>query len=652
LLALAAALLAIAAGAALGLGTALAQTADQSSPAQGHASVVAQGVTTMPTGDIAWRVTRATTPPQGDRTRRDGPGFIVTETGTLLLNDVSGGRQTRLSATEATFVPAGAPPEEIPLGDAPLAYDRIDLVPVSAVNDPGSDAMVFVGQPFVSPGGNRDLDLVRDVLAADETVTLPLATNAAPVLFLVTAGEVELAPAEDATAAPVPLAAGQAAALGGAVTVRASDPGGASYVTAVVGPEVPAILAQAASPTPTPAPAPASLTVLATVCPAAYEGTNYAADCVEPVADITLTLSNAATGFSLDATTAADGSLAFTDLAAGAYDLTGGVPGEFATQVVSCVDESGSTVNAQSQSETPGTTITLAAGSAVTCSWYVVPEDLRGASEGTIAVTVHLCPGTPIDPYADCAQGDASGAVIAGPVTLTADSATVQGPSWFWGVDGGVPFGTYVLQPGGITVPAGYELSEVRGASGASGDGWTLAIDEANPEAILDVIYVPTGAPRTNAALDGDGDRLPDTQEATLGTNPANPDTDQDGLFDGAEIAAGTDPLRADTDGDGFGDNDEILNGFDPSNAASVPSGQPATDSDGDLLTDAQEAELGTDPAAADSDGDGLTDAREVGVEPGAAIGTDPTRFDTDGDGVGDGAEVANATDPLDPTSA
>ena len=58
-----------------------------------------------------------------------------------------------------------------------------------------------------------------------------------------------------------------------------------------------------------------------------------------------------------------------------------------------------------SQAEAPGATLTLDDGDAVTCRWYVIPENLRGENEGTVAVSVYLCPETPEDPNADCDPG-------------------------------------------------------------------------------------------------------------------------------------------------------------------------------------------------------------------------------------------------------
>ncbi len=648
------ALLILVSGSLIGISAAFGQTEDAASPARGQASVIAQGVATLPIGEIGWRVRLATTSEALDQASRSVPGFLLADQGGLLLNELQSNRQTRLAAGEAVFLPSDTPYQEEPLGNGTISYYRIDLVAADEVSDAGNDQLAFIGEPFTSPGGSRDLDLVREVLDADESLDLALGSYTAPALLLVTSGAVELIPADNPNAQPVRLPAGQGAAVGGDVIARAGDGVEATFVTAIVGPEVPPILAQEAA-TGTPAPELASFTVQALACPVAYEGTQYSVDCVEPLADIAFELGAAATGISLQGTTGTDGAVSFTDLTPDTYALSGGVPGEFAAQVIECSDEDGSVATEASQTGVPGAIVTVEGGDAVACRWYVVPENLRGEDEGTVAVAVHLCPGTPVDPYADCSLSDASGVVIDGPVVLTTDAASgvpvqIQGATSVWGEEGGVPFGTYFLQPGGIAVPAEYELSEVRGSVGASGNGWTFTLDEASPNAILDVIYVPATEPADEDA-DSDGDGLTDTQEAELGSDSADPDTDQDGLLDGAEGAAGTDPLIYDSDDDGFGDNAEVTAGSDPTDPASVPEGEPTADTDGDLLTDAQEAELGTNAATADTDGDGISDFAEVGFEPESSTGTDPLVVDTDGDGVNDGDEITNGTDPTDPAS-
>jgi gliding motility-associated-like protein len=156
-----------------------------------------------------------------------------------------------------------------------------------------------------------------------------------------------------------------------------------------------------------------------------------------------------------------------------------------------------------------------------------------------------------------------------------------------------------------------------------------------------------------NPDIDGDG--INNTDEGTIGTDPANPDTDGDGINDGTEVTNGSDPLdpcspnlnaaNCDSDGDGITNPNEAVIGTDPNNP----------DTDGDGINDGVEVTNGSDPldpcdpvstspdCTLDSDGDGISNAQE------GIIGTDPNNPDTDGDGVNDGIEVNNNTNPLDP---
>jgi hypothetical protein len=47
------------------------------------------------------------------------------------------------------------------------------------------------------------------------------------------------------------------------------------------------------------------------------------------------------------------------------------------------------------------------------------------------------------------------------------------------------------------------------------------------------------------SGVDSDNDRLPDAEEAAVGTDPTTPDADGDGYYDGDEVNLGTDPLDA-----------------------------------------------------------------------------------------------------------
>ena len=168
--------------------------------------------------------------------------------------------------------------------------------------------------------------------------------------------------------------------------------------------------------------------------------------------------------------------------------------------------------------------------------------------------------------------------------------------------------------------------------------------------------------------LDDDNDGLLDTEEASEGTNPLDPDSDGDGFCDGPTdvyaddgtlVCRGPDPepldstlpvdtdgdmfpdedpdgeggLEADTDDDGDGFSDELENncGSDTLDANDNPS-----DMDGDTICDLM------DP---DTDGDGLNNTVETNTGifiSDADSGTDPYNPDTDGDGYCDGPVSPN----------
>jgi uncharacterized protein DUF11/thrombospondin type 3 repeat protein len=119
-----------------------------------------------------------------------------------------------------------------------------------------------------------------------------------------------------------------------------------------------------------------------------------------------------------------------------------------------------------------------------------------------------------------------------------------------------------------------------------------------------------TGDNQANASFtvanDADNDGLTDQEEATLGTDPNDPDSDNDGLSDGDEVNIhGTNPLDPDSDNDGLSDGDEVnTHGTDPLD--------PDTDDDG--LPDGIEVEHDSDPLDPDSDDDGIPDGRDLEV--------------------------------------
>ncbi len=214
------------------------------------------------------------------------------------------------------------------------------------------------------------------------------------------------------------------------------------------------------------------------------------------------------------------------------------------------------------------------------------------------------------------------------------------------------------------------------------------------------------GCDLSNNTLDCDNDGLNNGDEASLGTDPQDPDSDDDGLQDGVEtdgdatVTPGeTDPLNPDTDDDGYCDGSLAVAGIcqsgedtnnngvvevgesDPLNPCDPDDSDPMcsaacsladmmADCDLDGLSNGAENMLGTDPEDPDTDDDGLLDGVEDHNRDGVTSTdeTDPLNPDTDGDGLCDGSAApasgvcfggedldddgvieAGESDPLDP---
>ncbi|OGY30950.1 MAG: hypothetical protein A3C02_01125 [Candidatus Andersenbacteria bacterium RIFCSPHIGHO2_02_FULL_45_11] len=110
-------------------------------------------------------------------------------------------------------------------------------------------------------------------------------------------------------------------------------------------------------------------------------------------------------------------------------------------------------------------------------------------------------------------------------------------------------------------------------------------------------------------------------------------DTDTDGVPDSVEATYGTDENAQDTDGDGYSDSAEIRNGYQPLDSNS----SKRLDSDNDGLLDNEECTYRTDAFNPDSDDDGFEDGAEV------KSGFDPAKA---GDGKGSDKLVAAEKTP------
>ena len=206
-----------------------------SSALPGHAEVIAHGTAQL-SGQLVWRVTRHAGP-AGQTT--EALGFLLAAGGSLLVTDGDGAR-TLLTDGAAAFTPAGAQQTLARFdGGAGVGW-RLSLDPASQTASAGE--LIFASDPFAAPSGTRALELARDVLGRKEAGTLP--DPGQPAVVLATSGALRVQADRGTTRT---LNAGEADLFSGALTLTAGSKG-ATYVAAVIGPDLDAA---AATSTPT-----------------------------------------------------------------------------------------------------------------------------------------------------------------------------------------------------------------------------------------------------------------------------------------------------------------------------------------------------------------------------------------------------------------
>ena len=339
-------------------------------PATGPAQVIAQGVVELPAEEVLWRTLRGRAPLPADAPFVARPlGFVLATDAPLLLVDRATTEQTRLGPGEGALIRAGAEQQLASLGDGPAGYLALELVPAVDAPDAGTATVLQEGQPFAPTPGLHDLDLVRALLAGDETLTVP--DTGEPNVILVTAGAVAVGPPGEDGAT---LLAGEAATFAGelAVEVAGEDDNRAALVVAVISPEVAPVAPPPVEETPTtdetpdaveetpaadetsaPGASPAgtaqetgSVTIQVANCPPGMGPESLmVAVCDAAAGDFDVTLS----GDALDTTlTLADaeernGAYTWTDLPFGEYVLAEAVlPAGYESYVVSAADAAGS----------------------------------------------------------------------------------------------------------------------------------------------------------------------------------------------------------------------------------------------------------------------------------------------------------------------
>ncbi len=196
-----------------------------------HAEVVAQGVGTMPTGQVVWRVTQGVAPQASASQQSTYPlGFVYVATGTMQIGNSGTGNRVLLQDGEASFQADGAQQRRKSATTAAVPYLGIELATAAQANTASpNNTLLTTSDAFAAPSGDRDVNLVRDVLADNESGGLPGSDN--PTYVYVTIGAITVTPAGGSATT---LNAGQGQLFTGALQIQAGQNGG-TYLAAGIG---------------------------------------------------------------------------------------------------------------------------------------------------------------------------------------------------------------------------------------------------------------------------------------------------------------------------------------------------------------------------------------------------------------------------------
>jgi hypothetical protein len=515
----------------LPLGAAAARQLAQpgGSPATGSAQVVTQGVATLSGNQVAWRVVERTAPPRGQaKPAKRALGFVLASDEPILLTDlVSIGTQgtqqpqdvARLAPGEAFLVKEGIREARASLSDQTVKYLAMELVAAADVDNIGSGKLLFKSDPFTAPTGERDIDLVRNVLEAGEQATVP--DTGGSTVILATDGAIDILP--EGGRAKTSLVAGESSKFDeGQLQITGVSPSGAkrvpvaamtdllaqqsttvaAYVVAVIGVEIPppsTPTATAVPPTETPVPptetpvpptatstpqVTGSIAVAVYNCPPGMTADDLVGDTCNPADpgyDFALTTPDGGTLKLADAASK-DSGWTWSGLAPGQYGLVENpLPEGFESYFIPGSD-------AVSGSPDKGYTITIDESAP---DVQLTVYNFQPVRTGSITVLVFNCPPSASpDNYSPtacpAAQGGSydfslSGPTLATPLTV-ADASTFQvGFAW-----SDVPFGKYALQE--TQFPPRYSQVDVPGSSyDDSLGGYVVEVGPDSPDVTVSV---------------------------------------------------------------------------------------------------------------------------------------------------------------------
>jgi hypothetical protein len=181
-----------------------------------HAQVIAQGVIDFPEGQFTWTPAQERVDEEGTQVDVPGSQFILADEGALVVSS-GNGLLVLLAPGEAVFDPRALPASLNAADAAGAGYWSILLT-----------AGEFEAAPTViEPGaGARDVNLVRDVLAPGESLSIP---STLPEFVLVTEGTLTV------TDSGLTVGTGASTAIAGGTALNNAGTEPAAVVVAVIG---------------------------------------------------------------------------------------------------------------------------------------------------------------------------------------------------------------------------------------------------------------------------------------------------------------------------------------------------------------------------------------------------------------------------------
>ncbi len=151
------------------------------SPVTGHAAIVAQAAVELPEGDSVWRIRDIEVDDSGTPVEADYPAFVMVQGVPVVVESGVTGLQQRIASGEASVIAPNSDTTIRSMGPT-QTVTIVDLLPAAEATISGSTGTI--GSAFPMSAGAFDVDVIRDVLAENESTIIPEGNGPTQLLLL------------------------------------------------------------------------------------------------------------------------------------------------------------------------------------------------------------------------------------------------------------------------------------------------------------------------------------------------------------------------------------------------------------------------------------------------------------------------------------